>query len=102
MLPASLSSEVEEILRPLGVKCTVVHSQTKTSRAFRGQVEHYESWADGYHAGTGVNVAIVSGTFVTALADRQERRLIVWIVRDVETFLKELQDICTIASVQTS
>lgn len=102
MLPPAQASEVEELLRPLGIKCTVVHAQTKTSRAFRQQVDQFEWWAEGYHAGTGVNVAIVSGTFAVALPDRQERRLVAWVVRDVETFLKDLKDVCTVASVQQS
>jgi hypothetical protein len=44
-----------------------VHAQTKTSRAFRHKVDQLEWWAEGYHTGTGVNVAIVSGMFVTVL-----------------------------------
>lgn len=102
MLPPSEASSILELVGPLGIKAALVHAQTKTSSAFRHQVDQFEWWAEGYHAGSGVNVSIVSGTFTTTLPTRQERRLVVWVVRDVETFLKELRDVCTVASVQES
>ena len=106
--PVLTMQESQDTFSLICVKARVISSKSKTSKAFRSNMDHMESWADGWVEGRRADhiceLMIVSGSFRTSStsSDAPAERIVIFCVHDVEQFLIDLRQLAQVSSVQQS